>query len=177
MSKAPETGTEPFRRELARPEDAASSPETRFERARGIDRVELRRGLATVHVGPLEPPYESARLDVLRRVAEVGVSLDFLKLDGPMLSFVVADDACAGAAGALAHFEHRITPGRCVVLAHAANMRDEEGLIARIISRVTSTGAQVDHIGDMHDRVLVVTGEDDARVVVPALEAMIGESA
>jgi aspartokinase len=176
MSKAPEPGTEPFRRELARPEDAASSPETRFERARGIDRVELRSGLATVHVGPLAPPFELARLDVLRRVAGAGVSLDFLKLDGPMLSFVVADGARAAAAAALEGFEHQITAERCVVLAHAANMRDEEGLIARIISRVTSTGAQVDHIGDMHDRVLVVTGEGDARLVVPALEAMIGET-
>lgn len=176
MSRASEPGTEPFRREHARPEDAATSPETQFERPRGIDRVELRRGYATVHAGPVEPPYETARIGVLRRVAEAGVSVDFLKLDGPRLSFVVAEEASGRAAAALEGVPHRVTPGRCVVLAHAANMRDEEGLIARIISRVTSTGAAVDHIGDMHDRVLVVTGEEDAARVVPALEAMIGEA-
>jgi hypothetical protein len=36
-------------------------------------------------------------------------------------------------------------------------MQDEEGLVARIISEVIASGESVDHIGDMHDRLLLVT--------------------
>lgn len=41
-------------------------------------------------------------------------------------------------------------------MVHAVNIRDEEGLIAKIIKAAISTSAHVDHIGDMHDRLLMV---------------------
>ncbi len=84
------------------------------------------------------------------------VSVDYLKLDGPRMSFVVAESDLQSLATALEGLEHQSRSGRSVVAIHAANMRDEEGLIAKTISQVMLTGDEVDHIGDMHDRVIFV---------------------
>lgn len=165
MTQAGTPSPEPFRREHARPEESVRASETKFERERGIDRVEVKGGFATVSVGPLVPPFEQARLDVLRRVAQQGVSVDYLKLDGPRMSFVVSEPDLAALAAGLEGLSFQSRPGRCVVAVHAANMRDEEGLIARTISRIMLTGDEVDHIGDMHDRVIFVLDTETAERV------------
>jgi aspartokinase len=175
-SSATDPASAPFRRELARPEDNESTGETLFERPRGVDKVELQHGYTTIHAGPLPEPVAASRLELLRSVAAQGVSIDFLKIDGASLSFVLPEAARASCEAALAQFPYRATPGRCVVLVHAPNMRDEEGLIARILSRVIATGARIDHVGDMHDRVLVVVSEEDGNAIVDALSAMVGKA-
>lgn len=166
MTQPGPPASEPFRRELAQPEESARASETKFERERGIDKVEVKKGFATVYVGPLPARYEAARLEVLGKVAREGVSVDYLKLDGPRMSFVIAEEDQAALARALHGFESTCRPGKCVVAVHAANMRDEEGLIARTISRVMLAGDEVDHIGDMHDRVIFVLEAETAERVV-----------
>ena len=64
----------------------------------------------------------------------------------------------------------------CIVSVHAVNMQDEEGLVAGIVSEVIASGLQVDHIGDMHDRLLLVTDQETGDRLATALEAKIGEA-
>jgi aspartate kinase len=132
--------------------------ETAFEKQRGISQVEVRGGYAQVHVSRLSEPIHDNRLRVLKSVAEAGVSVDFLKLTPSGLSFVIADANSPDVERALeplnVHFT--IRNDRCVLLVHAVNMRDEEGLTARIVQEAIASGATVDHISDMHDRMMIV---------------------
>lgn len=132
--------------------------ETAFEKQRGISQVEVRGGYAQVHVSRLEEPIHDNRLRVLKSVAEAGVSVDFLKLTPSGLSFVIADANSSDVDRALQplNIRHTIRKDRCVLLVHAVNMRDEEGLTARIVQEAIASGATVDHISDMHDRMMIV---------------------
>jgi hypothetical protein len=167
-----ETGEGPFRRALADAAEAAPVGETQFERPRGVDRVEVKSGYVSVHVDLADP---EERLPVLRAVAGQGVSIDFLKFEPNGLSFVVEsglrDRTVAGLETIGCRFEVR--DGRCVVLVHAANMRDEEGLIPRIVGEFIAAGVPLDHLGDMHDRLLVVTSEEAARRASTGLAARL----
>ncbi len=141
--------------------------ETQFERPRGVSNVEVRGGYAMVHVSDLDGDMGQARLHVLQVVASGGISLDFLKLTPNGLSFLVSEeraDAVGHALGA-GNVPHEIRRPRSIVLVHAVNIRDEEGMIAGIVKTLIETGAQVDHLGDMHDRMLVVVPTEDAERV------------
>ncbi|MCW5941119.1 MAG: hypothetical protein KIS66_02745 [Fimbriimonadaceae bacterium] len=153
--------------------------ETLFERRRGISRVEVRSGLAQVHVGPLGEPLMARRLDVLRVIAAAGISIDFLKLTQSGLSFIIPAERSEATEATLAATDLRYTvrAGRSIVLAHAVNMRDEEGLIARIVRSAIEEGVEVDHIGDMHDRVLMVVPDDAAERLRTSLERNLGVEA
>lgn len=132
--------------------------ETAFEKQRGISQVETRGGFAQVHVSRLEEPVHDNRLKVLKSVAEGGVSVDFLKLTPSGISFVVNESNSADVEKALEPLQVRCTirKDRCVLLIHAVNMRDEEGLSARVVQQAIECGAVIDHISDMHDRMLIV---------------------
>jgi aspartokinase len=147
--------------------------ETAFEKRRGISSVEVRAGFAQVHVSRLASPVMENRLLVLGAVADGGISIDFLKLTQSGLSFVVPGDLAESVSGALTqlgvHFS--IRENRHILLVHAVNMRDEEGLIATILLESIASGVQVDHVSDMHDRMLMVVDAADA----PRLKAKIEE--
>jgi aspartate kinase len=136
----------------------APNRETAFEKQRGISQVDVRGGYAQVHVSRLSEPIHDNRLRVLKSVAEAGVSVDFLKLTPSGLSFVIADANSGEVDHALKplNLHHTIRKDRCVLLVHAVNMRDEEGLTARIVQEAIASGATVDHISDMHDRMMIV---------------------
>lgn len=153
--------------------------ETLFERRRGISRVEVRSGLAQVHVGQLGEPLMTRRLDVLRAVADAGISIDFLKLTQSGLSFIIPSERSAETEAALGatDFRFSVRVDRAIVEAHAVNMRDEEGLIARIVRSAIELGVEVDHIGDMHDRVLMVVPDDAAERLKASLERNLGVEA
>lgn len=173
--------SEPFRREMSSPETVPLVGETEFEKPRGINKVEIRRGYMAVHVsglfqdGPTQVAH--ARLKVLRCMAEAKVSIDFLKLTQGGLSFVVPESVEGAVVRALdvERIEYSTRSGRCIVLAHAANMRDEEGLIARVVSEVIGTGVEIDHLGDMHDRVLLVMDSEDGERVAKRIEDRLVE--
>jgi aspartokinase len=141
--------------------------ETGFEKPRGVNRIEVRKGFAQVHVSRLAEPIVAERLRVLRAVADVDVSIDFLKLTPSGLSFIIAEDRSDAAESALAKTgtKFSLRKQRTIVLVHAVNIRDEEGLIAEIIRGAIASGAHVDHIGDMHDRVLMVVKDEDVERV------------
>ncbi len=152
--------------------------ETAFERPRGVSHIEVREGFAQVHVSKLDEP-STDRLRVLQLVAQAGVSIDFVKLTPTGFSFVIAQNHSESVAAALRphlakddedqpHF--RIRDDRSIVLVHAVNIRDEEGLIAKIVRSAIATSAHVDHIGDMHDRLLMVVQADDAERLKLAIE-------
>lgn len=137
---------------------AASVQETAFEKQRGISQVEVRSGFAQVHVSRLSDPVHENRLQVLKAIANAGVSVDFLKLTPSGLSFVTTENATSEIEAALGQFQAKLTirKDRSVVLVHAVNMRDEEGLTANVVQKAISSGVVIDHISDMHDRMLMV---------------------
>ena len=159
--------------------------ETAFERPRGVSAIETRDGYAQVHVSNLQDLVND-RVRMLDLVANANISIDFVKLTPSGLSFIIPESKEGAVESVLstvlkrdqegvAHFS--IRSGRSIVMVHAVNIRDEEGLIAKIIKAAISTSAHVDHIGDMHDRLLmVVRSEDVARLKAALIEAQLEES-
>lgn len=147
--------------------DPRAVQETGFEKRRGVSAVEVRGGFTQLHVFDLKNQVMTERLRVLRAISEGAVSIDFLKFTPDGLSCLISSSATARVEQAMkgtgAHFELR--PQRSIVLVHAVNMRDEEGLIASIVHRAIGTGVTIDHISDMHDRMLMIISEEDAAKV------------
>ena len=146
--------------------------ETDFEKQRGVSRVEVRDGFAQVHVSRLAEPLMESRLAVLKSVADTNVSIDFLKLTPSGLSFLIAETQGKEIEAALASSGVHATtrPGRSIILVHAVNMRDDECLVASIVHEVIASGSKVDHISDMHDRLLAVVHTADAPTIAKRLE-------
>ena len=132
--------------------------ETAFEKQRGISQVEVRDGFAQVHISQIRDQIHERRLQVLKAVREASVSVDFLKFTPSGLSFVISESNSGDIEKALEplNLHCSIRKDRCVILIHAVNMRDEEGLTAQVVQKAIASGAIVDHISDMHDRMLVV---------------------
>ncbi|MBX3096059.1 MAG: hypothetical protein KF812_04290 [Fimbriimonadaceae bacterium] len=171
---------EPLRQDAAseyRMPDAIK--ETEFEKPRGINRVEVRKGLARVHVSRLSEPLAEHRLLVLRAVADAQISIDFLKFTPTGLSFIVPISGAEVVETALRDrgWTYSLKPDRSVVLVHAVNMRDEVGLMAQIIAEALTGDAVLEHLGDMHDRLLVVLPDDEAEALAERLRAQIGGEA
>lgn len=138
--------------------------ETEFEKRRGVSDVEVRGGYAQVHVSQLGSPLMATRLTVLESVGAATISIDFLKLTPSGLSFLALVDRSADIERVLHDLGVRfsVRKDRSIVLVHGVNIRDEEGLIARIVESAISSGVKVEHISDMHDRVLIVVESGEA---------------
>lgn len=156
------------------PRPSAPMKETAFEKQRGISQVEVRTGFAQVHVSKLSGDIHAKRLTVLKAVREAAVSVDFLKLTPSGLSFVISENNSGDIEKALEPLNYHcsIRRDRCVVLVHAVNMRDEEGLTAHVVQKAIESGAIVDHISDMHDRMLIVADNKFA----PTLQNLFKEA-
>ena len=100
----------------------------------------------------------------MRAVAQAGISIDFLKLTQSGLQFLVPAQTSEAVEAALRPLElhFSVRSERSIVLVHGVNLRDEEGLIASIVRDTIANGARVDHIGDMHDRMLIVVDSSEA---------------
>jgi len=59
-------------------------------------------------------------------------------------------------------------------LVHAVNMRDEEGLIAEIVQSAIASEAQIDHIGDGHDRLLLVASAESVEKITAHFARTLG---
>lgn len=160
MSKASRDPRASFQSELTAHGARDGARETAFERPRGVGRVETRAGYCQIHVEGLAEPVVPSRLDALAAVAGTGVSIDFLKLTPRGLSFVAPADRAGDIERVLAGAQ--VARDRSIVSVHAVNIRDEEGLLADILREAIALGTQIDHIGDGHDRLLLVVGDDDA---------------
>lgn len=146
--------------------------ETDFEKRRGISRVEVRDGFTQVHVTGLAEPIAKSRLEVLKHVEVAKVSLDFLKLTPSGMSFVIPSARTSDIDTTLttAKIQHQMVTDRSIVLVHAVNMRDEEGMVAGIVRRTISAGIAVDHVTDMHDRMLIILPKDNASKLQQLIE-------
>lgn len=155
-----------------------TSIETEFEKKRGVSNVEVRHGFAQVHVSRFTCDVMRERLKVLDAVASVGISIDFLKLTPSGMSFVVPEQNGNVVDKALQplgiHFTVR--HDRSIVLVHAVSIRDEEGMIAGIVQTAIKNGIRIDHVGDMHDRMLLVVQKADADRLAGHLSAASGIS-
>jgi len=60
---------------------------------------------------------------------------------------------------------------RSIVLVYAVSIRDEEGLIAGIVHTAITNGIRIDHVGDMHDRMLMVVQKEDAERLAAHIRA------
>ncbi|MBS1717260.1 MAG: hypothetical protein JSS72_05975 [Armatimonadetes bacterium] len=143
----------------------AQVAETSFEKQRGVSSVEVRSGYSQLHLEELATPILSSRLEVLRRMNAAGISLDFMKMAPDGISFLVADGQAAQAQQALEGVQGKLTiHHQCsIVVVYAVNIRDEEGMIARIAQEAIRSDVDVDQIGDMHDRVLLVVPTESAQ--------------
>jgi aspartokinase len=152
----------------------SAAQETAFEKRRGVSKVEVRHGYARVHLSQIEQHLMQERLRALRYVSEREISIDFLKLTPTGLSFIVPDAHAQAVHEALQetglHFS--VKQGRSIVLVHAVNIRDEEGLIANILKTTISTCTQVDHVGDMHDRLLMVVKTESVDAVLEQFRSL-----
>lgn len=145
--------------------------ETAFEKRRGISKVEIRPGYAQVHITNLKEPLAPERLRMLEAINSAQISMDFLKLTPGGLSFLVTDGRADDVHEALYSVAPSLSvqAGRSIVMVHAVNMRDEEGLIAQIVSLAIGSGAAIDHLGDMHDRLLIVAPDADAQRIADVI--------
>ena len=155
--------------------DELVSRETDFEKRRGVSELEVREGFVQVHVSDLEGAIMPERLRVLKALVEADVSIDFLKLTPTGLSFIVLTHAEPRLREALSRLDvlYSITGDRCIVIVHAVSIRDEEGMIAEIVKGAIGSGAQIDHIGDGHDRLLLVVSSENARKLVKLFQVSL----
>jgi aspartokinase len=132
-----------------------------------VSKVETREGFCQVHIDDLGEPLALRRLEVLAAIADAHVGIDFLKMTPSGISFVVPQDLSVIVENTLQQLgvHHSVRGDRSIVLIHAVNIRDEEGLIANIVSRVIGSGSQIDHIGDGHDHLLLVLHQHQAENV------------
>ncbi len=174
------THAEPFGRAYSDVElEIPPVSEVEFEEGRGVNLIEIRDGFAGIQVSELGQPLFPARMDVLNRVAAAGISIDFLKLTLDGLSFLIPEGKMAEADKALSSIQGKseVKGARSVVLAHAANMRDEEGLIAQLVSAAIESGAEIEHLSDMHDRIMLVVRSKDAPHLKNFLRSKFGGAA
>ncbi|MEQ1934101.1 MAG: aspartate kinase, partial [Fimbriimonadaceae bacterium] len=116
-------------------------------------------------------------LGVLTLVADSGLSIDFVKLTPGGMAFVVDENQVALIETALeSHLNWTVQGNRSIVTVSAVNIRDEEGLISKVVAAAISCGVTLDHIGDMHDRVLLVTGSAEAETLAKELRDRIGST-
>lgn len=143
---------------------------TEFEKPRGVSQIEVRHGFAQVHVSNLSEPIAERRLGVLKSISDAKISLDFLKLTQGGLSFVVDEQKAPSAQSALEGSGATVSVqlGCSIVLVHAVNIRDEEGLVARLVSIATRENTRIEHLADMHDRLLLVTENEQAAKLADA---------
>ena len=153
----------------------AEVQETAFERPRGISRVQIRQGYALVHISQMHAPLMDARLALIEAIAKAGISIDFLKLTQTGLSFLVPEALAEKVDTTLQGLapRHTVSKDHAIVLVHAVNMRDEEGLLAKVVALAIRSGVPIDNLGDMHDQVLIVTKTEGAEKIAREIQGLV----
>lgn len=153
------------------------TPQVEFERPRDVYEFETRAGYAHIHIHGMEAPLQEARIRALEGVARAGVSIDFLKLTQSGMAFLVAEEQAQKTQDALTALGMSFRAGQdyAILIVRSVNMRDENGRIAKIVSIAIGTGSRIDHLSDMHDRVLIVTPREHASELADALRAALSE--
>lgn len=150
---------------------------TKFEKPRGVSGITVRHGFAQAHVSGWDTDASAKRLAVLRQLAQSGVSIDFLKMTPSGMSFLAPAEKADQVEEVLKGLKSRYSLRKpcSVILAHAVNIRDEEGLVARIMKAAIEGDFRVHHISDMHDRAILVVDSDEAGRLTECLENSVME--
>ncbi|MBS1701566.1 MAG: aspartate kinase [Armatimonadetes bacterium] len=146
---------------------------TEFEVRKGISKMTLEPGFALVHISRIPPEQlHTERLRILRMLADSGVSAKFPKLTGTGISLTIfenrADDVEKILETCGQYFS--VKRGRSVLTIYAPNIREEEGLMSRIIGHAITAGVHIDHIGDMHDQTTMVIEAGSAEKLLQSFE-------
>jgi aspartate kinase len=152
--------------------------QTSFETERGISSVAVSHGFSLVIVSGISELEPKRRLDAFRILKDANVSLDFLKLSPTGFTFILAESDAEKAVGKLCEegFEANCIPGRTIITVNAANIRDENGLVARIAQTIVRSNATIEQVGDMHSSVQVVVDQKISGAVEAALRDCIGKT-
>ena len=139
---------------------------------RGVSHIEYRKGFAQVHVTLNRETLAADRLEVLQAIADTDLTLNFVKLTPAGISFLIREEIEPEIEALLKrhNYEVEIIERRSVVIAHAPNMRDEPGLIAKIVRVTIESGVDIDQVGDMHDRVLLMVPSKEAERLTGILQ-------
>jgi aspartokinase len=140
---------------------------------RGVQSVELEEGYALVEVRGLAPWEISAkRREALQAIESAGISLDLFKITMDGFSFVVAEPLTDKTQEVLrqAGFQPTVLRDQAILLINTPNVRDADGLLARICSEVISADAEIQHLGDMHTGVMIVLKREEAERARERLE-------
>ena len=108
----------PFRQRVSdRDVDSRGIGETEFEKTRGINSVEVRRGLASAYLSGLAEPAMESRLAALDAIEAAGISVDFLKLSPGAMSFLIDESDQEKLRNALTEvgISFELVSDRCVV--------------------------------------------------------------
>lgn len=127
-----------------------------------------------MHIDGLKEPIHQARLAALEALRQAGVRTYLLKLVGDGLSFLIWEEEQTQGLAALKGYQTVATENCAVIDVFAVNMRDEAGLMARAIGAALASGAPLEHVGDMHDRLLIAARGDVAEVIAGAIRAEFG---
>jgi len=150
---------------------------TEFEERRGITRISVELGYVQVHISRI--PAESLdqeRFTVLSLIAGVGINMRFPKLTPSGLLFLVREENACLLNKCLERWgkHSSIKTRRCIVSVHAASMREDDGLIARIAGEALASGVHIDLVSDTHDQTMLVVDESDATPLLGRLNTLMG---
>ncbi len=139
--------------------------------------MEIAAGFALVQVFGIAPAdLLQKRIECMEQLASGGVSFDFLRLSTDGFSFVVpgrdAEKVDAPLNSLKVRFEK--IANQSLITVSVPNLREENGLLAKIVELVATTGVQVNSIGDTHTSVLILLPADDAKSVSQLLRTHIG---
>lgn len=153
--------------------------ETEFERPRGALDVSVEDGYSQIHAGGLPEPIHENRLLLLQTVRASATNLKMLKMTPSGLSFLVRESDTAHLRDAISvlPFTISVRPGRSLVYVHCVNMRDEEGLIAKVLAVAIGSGAKMEHVGDRHNCMLIAAEDEDAGRIAESLRHAFQEGA
>lgn len=151
---------------------SSNHQETVFEKRRGVSAVEIQQGYTSVHIDHLTGCLAKERIKILEIIANKNISIQFLKLTLNGLAFVIQESDIPKVQDALHPYKKEliIYPSRSIVLVYAVNMRDEEGLIAEIVSIAITNQIKMNHLSDMHDRLLILTDAQQASLLAHSIK-------
>lgn len=127
-------------------------------------------GLAQIEVAPREPRY-GFQLDVLKLMAENGISVDFVSMNPTSLMYTVFEREAEAAVRLLTR--HGYVPGRVDGCAKVAviggGMNGVPGIMATIVSALTSRDIRILQSADSNATIWVLIREEQAPEAVNAL--------
>lgn len=152
--------------------------QTAIDTPRGVLGVEVEEGYALVEVRGLQPwEISTKRREALKAIEEAGISIDLFKITVNGFSFVIADAVAGKTYEALnkAGFHPNVLRDQAILVVATPNVRDADGLLARICFEVVNAGAEIQHLGDMHTGVMIVLKRDEAEKALRRLKTLIHE--